>query len=56
MSAATRLQELLGIELPIIQAPMARPFNGNFFCHTPPAEDVPRLSSVFTSACLRLSC
>lgn len=81
MSAATRLQELIGIELPIIQAPMAgvqgsamaiavsnagglgslpcamlgpeavrseieaiqahttRPFNVNFFCHTPPAND-----------------
>ena len=78
----TALQELLGIELPIIQAPMAgvqdsalaiavsnagglgslpcamldieairqeiisiklhssKPFNVNFFCHTPPQEDV----------------
>jgi nitronate monooxygenase len=83
-AAAPRLQDLLGIELPIVQAPMAgvqgahlavavsnagglgslpcamlstdamhteltalraqteRPYNVNFFCHTPPAHDEAR--------------
>ena len=84
MTLDTRIQQLFGIELPLVQAPMAgaqgselaiavseagglgslpcamlnldqaraeigiirqrtdRPFNVNFFCHTPPAEDAAR--------------